>query len=412
MNLDLKTKFVPMKSLYVGLIICSLLTACTNTSKFDVDKQINYCVYKATKTLNNMPDTYSQLPRNIKNGSNNWNYVGIKDWTSGFWPGILWYIYEYTDDNNIKAKADSFTMALQPLIYQKPENHDLGFMIYNSFGNGYRLTQNGKYKENVLKASDLLATLYNSKVGTILSWPEMVTKKGWPHNTIIDNMMNLEMLFWAAENGENKSLFQLADTHAETTLKNHFRSDFSTYHVVVYDTISGLKIKGVTHQGFSDSSMWARGQAWSIYGFTLCYRETKKMEYLDLAKKAAKLYLKRLPDDYIPFWDFDAPDIPNAPKDASAAAITASALLEIYQIIDNNEDSKEYFDAAEKMLVTLSSPKYLSGNKNQAFLMHSTGHKPNNSEVDASIIYADYYYLEALLRMKKIQEGKSIYENF
>jgi unsaturated chondroitin disaccharide hydrolase len=224
-------------------------------------------------------------------------------------------------------------------------------------------------------------------------------------------MMNLEMLFWASQNSENKSLYQIADNHAQTTSKNQFRPDFSCYHVVVYDTLTGKKIKGVTHQGYSDSSMWARGQAWAIYGFTMCYRETRRTGYLDLAENAADVYLKRLPEDAVPYWDFDAPGIPNAPKDASAAGIAASALLELSVLNTDNAVAAKYFGAALRMLKSLSSDGYLSRSANPAFLLHSTGHKPNNSEIDASIIYADYYYLEALIRLKKIQEGKSIYEN-
>ena len=399
-----------MRYLITIIFTLSIITGCTG--KFDADHYLNYCYEKVKRTLNELDSTgYKKFPRSIEHGKSEWHTVDYNDWTSGFWPGILWETYEYTHDENIKAKADSFTMAMEPVTHHKAETHDLGFMVFTSFGNGYRLTQNLEYKKDILQASDSLATLFNPKVGTILSWPGMVKKMGWPHNTIIDNMMNLEMLFWASHNGENRQLYNIADTHAETTLKNQFRPDFSCYHVVVYDTVTGKKIKGVTHQGYSDNSMWARGQAWAIYGFTMSYRETHKKEYLNLVRKAAEIYLKRLPSDLVPYWDFDCPDIPNTSRDVSASAITASALLELSVIDDNKEEGKHYFDVAKKMLISLSSDKYLSGDKNSAFLLHSTGHKPNNSEVDVSIIYTDYYYLEALMRYKKIQEGRSIYDN-
>lgn len=223
-------------------------------------------------------------------------------------------------------------------------------------------------------------------------------------------MMNLELLFWTSKNGGTQSLYNMAVRHAETTMNNHFRPDYSSYHVIVYDS-TGPKIKGLTHQGYSDSSMWARGQAWGIYGYTLTYRETKKPEFLDLAQKLADIFIKRLPADHIPYWDFDAPGLPNEPKDASAAAIAASAMLEMSILIEDKAIAEKYRDVATNILTSLSSDAYLSGQKNRAFLLHSVGSKPHNSEIDVSIIYADYYYIEALLRLKKIQEGKSIYEN-
>ena len=219
-------------------------------------------------------------------------------------------------------------------------------------------------------------------------------------------MINLELLFWASKNGGGKRLYDIAEKHAETTMNNQFRDDYSSYHVVVYDTATGKKIKGITHQGYSDSSMWARGQAWAIYGFTMVYRETKEKRFLDFAEKVSDVYLKQLPDDLIPYWDFNAPDIPNAPRDASAAAVTASALLELSTFVNDKAKSAAYRGKAEKMLENLSSQKYQGGNINNAFLLHSTGRKPKGGEIDASIIYTDYYYMEALLRLRKMENAK------
>jgi unsaturated chondroitin disaccharide hydrolase len=283
--------------------------------------------------------------------------------------------------------------------------------MYTSYGNGYRLTHNPAYKTILLRAADTLARLFNPKVGTILSWPRSVPRVDWPlrHNTIMDNMMNLELLFWASKNGGGKNLYDIAVNHATTTMKNQFRPDYSSYHVVVYDTATGKKVKAITHQGYSDSSMWARGQAWAIYGYTMAYRETKDEKFLDFAQKVTDVYLKRLPEDFIPYWDFDDPALPNAPRDASAACIVASALLELSTFVKNENKAELYRDKAEAMLKELSD-HYQSGDANDAFLLHSTGHKPAGSEVNASIIYADYYYIEALLRAKKLSEGKRIYD--
>jgi unsaturated chondroitin disaccharide hydrolase len=396
----------------IGLfvILAFVINASAQQKAFNVDRQLNYCIRQAKKTLA-ATCSVSMSPRNIPKGEQHWKYSSIHDWTSGFWPGILWYLYQNTHYQQWKAGADSFTRALTPDAYGPHFDHDLGFMLYNSFGNGFRLTKNPDYKKVLLAGADSLATLFNPKVGTILSWPSMVKKMGWPHNTIIDNMMNLQLLFWAAKNSGGKQLYDIAVAHATTTMKNHFRPDYSSYHVVVYDTTTGKVLKRITHQGYSDSSMWARGQSWAIYGFTMCYRETKMQKFLDFAQKVADVYLERLPKDLIPYWDFNDPAIPNAPRDASAAAITASALLELSTFVQDKDKAKSYRDKAERMLAELSTAKYQSRNINSAFLLHSTGNKPAGDEIDASIIYADYYYMEALLRLKKLEEGKSIYAN-
>ncbi|PIF59696.1 glycoside hydrolase family 88 protein [Flavobacterium sp. 2] len=366
---------------------------------FDIKKQLDYCQVQALKTLKVIPNN-GTLPRTVPNGSKEWNFVNYKDWTSGFWPGELWYLYETTKDKKWEKEADKFTRLLTPLSVSKAADHDLGFQIFNSFGNGYRLTKNPAYKEIILKTADTLATLFNPKVGTIQSWPH---NKMGGHNTIIDNMMNLEMLFWASKNGGNKKLYDIAVKHAETTMNNHFRPDYTSYHVVIYDPKTGKKIKGQTAQGYSNESMWARGQAWAIYGFTMVYRETKDPKFLDFAHKITRVYLDKLTtEDLIPYWDFNAPNIPNEPRDASAAAIVSSALLELSSYTKDPILKKEYLTKAKKMIVSLSD-NYQSHDVNSAFLLHSTGHKPADSEVDCSINYADYYYLEALLRLQKIK---------
>lgn len=406
-----KTVYTMVQRLSIA-VICVLLLSFSGGCYFkkaddlgwEVDRQLGYCEEQAVKTLEQLPER-EKIPRNIPAGNNKWRFVEYKDWTSGFWPGILWYLYEYTGEEKWKEEADRFSRYLEPLSRQPATDHDLGFQVFNSLGNGYRLTENPEYKEIILRTADTLATLYNPAVGTILSWPREVPNMEWPqHNTIIDNMINLEMLFWASKHGGHPELYDIAEQHARTTMQNHFREDFSVYHAVVYDTLTGKRIKAVTHQGHADESMWARGQAWAIYGYTMVYRETGKTEFLDFARKVTRAYLDRLPDDLIPYWDFDAPGIPNEPRDASAAAIVASALVELSGYTDKEELSQEYLDKAEAMLKELSGGNYRSGNKNSAFLLHSTGHKPNRSEVDHSIIYADYYYIEALVRLKKLRE--------
>ena len=392
-----------------------MLSACASTpaSQIDVDKTLHYCDVQIHKTLNSLHQAdsmdYTMMPRNILQGETKWNLrkATKEEWTAGFWPGVLWYDYEATGNDSIKEEADKFTRSLGFLAEIPAYDHDLGFLVFCSYGNGYRLTGNEEYKKVILAVSDTLATLYKPAVGAILSWPRNVEMFGG-HNTIMDNMINLEMLFWAAKNGGNKNLYDIAVAHADKTMENQFREDYTSYHVAVYDTITGECINRCTHQGYADNSMWARGQAWAIYGYTVVYRETKEPKYLDFAKKVAQVYLDRLPEDYIHNWDFRAPVIPNATSDASAACVVASALLELSTFY-TGEQADKYKNAAIKMLVSLDSDKYRAGETNHSLLLHSTGHWPNKSEIDASIIYADYYYMEALLRLKKINEGKSIY---
>lgn len=403
-----------MHNYFLKFLILTFLLLTVRASEaqnLNISKQLNYCAKQANKTLQNIPVGLDNLPRSVAAGSSTWHYVNYHDWCSGFWPGILWELYVGTHDSRWKKAAERYTEELKPLVEQKGFDHDLGFMVFNSYGKGYLSTGNKLYKQVTLRAADSLATLFNPKIGTILSWPGQVKRMNWPHNTIIDNMMNLELLFWASKEGGGKRLYNIAVQHALTTMKNHFRSDYSAYHVVVYDTISGRKIKGLTHQGYADSSMWARGQSWAIYGFTMCYRETHRQEFLAFAQKVADVYLKRLPKDLIPFWDFDDPKIPLVSRDASAAAITASALLELSSFVKDRRKAQLYRHKAEQMLQKLSTEQYLSANTNSAFLLHSTGHRPAGSEIDASIIYADYYYLEALLRLKRLQQSKPIITN-
>ncbi len=385
-----------------------ILAACDRPDDNELSAALDYCVGQVRKTVQSLPADSARIPRSIAYGKTEWRFVNYRDWTSGFWPGILWYTYEYTQDTLWKQQARRYSQALFPLVDSAAIDHDLGFQVFTSIGNGYRLTGDTMYRTVLLRAADTLAKLFNPKTGTILSWPRDVPGVDWPlrHNTIMDNMINLELLFWAAKQGGNKELYNIALKHAETTMLNHFRPDFTSYHVVVYDTATGKKIKGITHQGYSDSSMWARGQSWAIYGFTMVYRETNDKRFLNFVQQVTDVYLKKLPADHIPYWDFNAPDIPAAPRDASAAAVTASALLELSTFVPDTTKAAYYRQQAREMLQSLSTARYQSRQLNNALLLHSTGHKPNGGEIDASIIYADYYYLEALLRLKKITAGK------
>lgn len=404
------------KNLLVGIGLC-LLSACSGTDKnLDADKALDYCDAQVHRTLTELREKgngsidYTMMPRNIMDSLTTWHCrkVDKEEWCGGFWPGILWYDYEYTHDPKLKEEAKKFTASLKFLSEIPAYDHDLGFLVFCSYGNGYRLTKDPAYKQIIINTADSLSALFNPRVGTMLSWPQNVEMFGG-HNTIMDNMINLEMLFWAAKNGGNPYLFDIAVSHADKTMKYHFRPDYTSYHVAVYDTLTGDFIKGVTHQGYTDDSMWARGQAWAVYGYTVVYRETKDPRYLDFVQKVTDVYLQNLPEDYVPYWDFNDPSIPDAPRDASAACVVASALLELSGYLPAGKGA-EYKNAAVKMLATLSSGQYQCGKSKPAFLLHSTGHWPAGSEIDASIIYADYYYIEALLRLKRLNENRPVIE--
>lgn len=339
--------------------------------------------------------------------------VPAKDWTSGFFPGVLWFLYEFTGDKKWEEQARTFTAQLEKEKLNAG-THDMGFKIYCSFGTGFRLTNDPAYREIIIQSAKTLSTRFKAIVGCIRSWDH--NKDKWQCPVIIDNMMNLELLFAATRLTGDSSFYKIAVSHANTTLKNHFRADFSSYHVIDYDTITGNVLKKNTHQGFSHESAWARGQVWGLYGYTLCYRETKDPKYLRQAENIARFILNHpnLPKDLIPYWDFNAPNIPAEPRDASAAAIMASALYELSQY---SGKGKYYTKIAGQILKNLTTGYRSAIGENRGFILaHSTGSKPMNSEVDVPLNYADYYYLEALLRSGKLgrkllaEEKKSPFE--
>ena len=377
----------------VGLLLAA---ACARPASL-ADEALDYCVKKVTGVQERLGADYGESPRNIAPGDCRWNLTPVcqENWTMGFWPGILWYAYEASGDAALETAARGYTEALDFIARQPAYDHDIGFIMFPSFGNGFRLTGDPAYKEAVLATAERLAALFNPAVGTILSWPREVPNFGG-HNTIMDNMLNLETLFWAAENGGDPAWKDIAITHADTTMRYNFRPDGTSYHVAVYDAETGAYQYSCTHQGYADDSMWARGQAWGIYGYTMVYRFTREPRFLEFAQKIADVYLARLPEDKVPYWDFCDPEIPNASKDASAAAVVASALLELSTYTDG-----KYRADAEAMLRSLYE-NYRAPEGCDSFLLHSTGHHPAGKEIDYSIVYADYYFIEALLRLKNL----------
>ncbi len=392
-----KTKM--LKPLMVLAFSQVLMWSCCDKSELDPNAALDHSVDKVQQVLPKLTE-YNMYPRCVEDGEKEWHTVGVDDWCSGFWPGVLWYAYEQSGDEKIKEKAELFNAPLKKIAFSPAYDHDIGFQLYCSYGNGYRLTGNPEYKKILLAAADTLATLYNPNVGTIWSWPR---KKEYPYNTIIDNMMNLELLFWASKNGGSQKLHDIAVSHAKVTMENIVRPDYSAYHLGSFDDQTGEFLRGVAHQGYKDNSMWARGQTWGIYGFAIAYRESKVEEFLETSIKMTDKFLERLPEDGIPYWDFDAPVTDSTPKDASAAAVAACGMLELYYLVDDDQLKTKYYNASVQLLSLLTTDTYLSKEKNDAILLRSTGHMPKNSEVEVPIVYADYYYMEALLKLKKIQ---------
>lgn len=333
------------------------------------------------------------FPRSWKDGK--FKTADIYDWTSGFFPGSLWLGYRLTGDEKLKNAALAYTARLHDVQYYKG-THDLGFMMFCSYGRQYEALGDDESAAAIVESARSLISRADERIGLIRSWDF----GEWNYPVIIDNMMNLEMLFWASRHTGDPVYRDVAVRHADITMQNHFREDCSSYHVVSYNDDGTVESKG-TFQGYSDSSSWARGQAWGLYGYTMCFRETGDRRYLDHAEKIAALVMNHpnTPEDRIPYWDYNAPDIPDAPRDASAAAVMSSALFELSTFAEG-ELAQSYFDYAERLLLALCSDDYLAAKgENGGFIIkHCVGHLPANSEIDTPLNYADYYYLEAIAR--------------
>lgn len=397
------------KKIITGIIAIGgcIMIACAQNIKLanvfaDAEKQTNVMLQEITKARTINADLVS--PCTLNKGE--LKLVTSRDWRSGFFPGELWFLYEYTRNNEWKQQAENFTANIER---EKTNGgtHDMGFKVYCSFGTGFRLTNDPHYKDVIIQSAKTLATRFRPITGTIRSWDHSTDK--WAYPVIIDNMMNLELLFAATQLTGDSSFYKIAVTHANTTMKNHYRPDNSSYHVVGYDSLTGKVIKKSTHQGYADESAWSRGQSWGLYGYTMCYRFSKDKKYLEQAEKIAAFILNHpnMPKDLVPYWDFNAPNIPNEERDASAAAILASGL---YELSTYSKNAKFYRQKADRIIESLTNNyRSLIGENKGFILLHSTGSRPSNSDVDVPLSYAEYYYLEALLRLKKLKKSKSIF---
>lgn len=364
--------------------------------KQTVDSALSFSVRQYKHMMAALPD--GRLPRTTaKDGT--LMTAESRWWTSGFYPGTLWYLYEYSKDPQILEEANKRLQLLEKEQYNR-QTHDLGFMMFNSYGNALRIAPQAAYRDILLNSARSLASRFNNNVNCIRSWDH----GNWQFPVIIDNMMNLELLTWATRQTGDSTYYNIAVKHANTTLLHHFRKDFSTWHVIDYDTLTGKPVAKKTFQGAADSSAWARGQTWALYGYTMMYRETRNPRYLQQAVAVAAFLLHHpaLPKDKIPYWDFDAADIPHAYRDASAAAVMASALLELSTLVKGKQ-SDTYWKTAEQIIAGLSSDTYRAkeGENNNFILMKSVGSLPHGVEINVPLSYADYYYVEALMRYRQ-----------
>lgn len=338
----------------------------------------------------------TKIPYTVKDGQI--SGVQPSSWVSGFFPGTMWYLYEYSGEEFWREKAEHYTTMLEDQQYNRG-THDLGFMMYCSYGNGYRLDEKPEYKKVLMNSAESLCSRYSEKTGVIRSWDFA----GWweEYPVIIDNMMNLELLMWAARESGDEKYKDIALDHTQNTMEEHYRDDYSCYHVVDYDTINGKVLGRGTLQGYSDSSSWARGQAWGLYGFTMMCRETGDEDFLGFTEKVAGYLISQMGEDPVPLWDYSVPDPAVEENDASAGAIQASAYIQLYELTGD----EKYVDAAKALLLRLSAEDYFaSSNENGGFLLkHSVGYKPAGLGIDVPLSYTDYYYVEALINLLKIE---------
>lgn len=408
-----------MKPLLCFVVAAGLTAYTTFTEKDFISSNTGFAQRQLTHMLKETASRDSlAFPRTTDNAGK-MTTTSMYDWTPGFFPGSLWYAYELTKDPAIQQQAVRWTEKLEPLQHFT-QHHDLGFMMYCSYGNAYRLTGNDAYRDILVQGACSLSTRYNPVTKSIKSWNAFKSWHGeqlYRYPVIIDNLMNLELLFFASKVTGDTSFRHIAVNHAETAMRNQIRPDYSSYHVVCYDTTNGKVLARETAQGYADNSTWARGQAWGIYGFTMIYRETHDPRFLKTAAGMADWFLnsKNLPKDKVPYWDFNAQEKGYTPgvrsnalhvktkyRDVSAAAIVASALFELSDYVDAAKGAR-YRQAAIDMLHVLGSPAYRApeGANGNFILMHSVGSIPHNNEIDVPLVYADYYFMEALQRYKK-----------
>ena len=345
-----------------------------------------------------------RIPRGFDIKQKKMTFDPIYGWRTGHFPGSLWLLHEATGDSHFRDRAVVWTELLEP-NRNLDWHHDVGFIIMCSFGNARRLLNTDRYDAIILDSAKALSRRFSDRLGVIRSWGKIEDQKDFL--VIPDNMMNLELLTAAGRLSGEKRLADVARSHADVTMKNHFRADGGTYHVLNYSQKDGRVQEIRRGQGASCFTAWSRGQGWAIYGYTMMYRETGKKAYLDFAQKVTDFAINHpnMPEDGIPYWDFGAP---GEERDSSAGAVMAAGLVELSRYVDACK-GRRYLSFAAKQLLSLASPAYFSvGDEVGHYLLkHGVGNKPKDSEVDVVLNYGDYYFLEALIRFRNLIGLKS-----
>ena len=405
------------KKLGIAIALVCLVASCDDVPKPEKEKQevavvdtitlekkidetlklgvAQYEYLAKTVTTGKYPKTYHEKEDKLETSDSGW-------WCSGFYPGTMLYLNSMFPSEILQQEVDSVLNDLQKEKYNK-STHDLGFMMFCSFGNALKFNPKEEYKEILMTSAESLASRYKNSVRAIRSWDNAPWNFAGDGDfvVIIDNMMNLELLFWATKYSDNRGYMSAAVNHANTTMNNHFRPDYSSYHEVIYNEKTGKAKLKITNQGAADDSSWARGQGWGLYGYTVMYRETQDKKYLEFAQHIADYILNHpnLPKDKIPYWDFNAPGIPDALRDSSAASLMASALLEL-STFSEGDKKQFYYSNAKQILQSLLTPEYIAkeGENGGFILKHGVGNMPNGTEIDTPLSYGDYYLVEAMLR--------------
>jgi unsaturated chondroitin disaccharide hydrolase len=383
----------------VVVVIAVLTSGCRPTdTPFDrlVRDDVAYAGNRVSATESSVPA--SAYPQET-DASGAWKTTLPAIWTSGFQAGLDWELYQATGSPYWRALAQTRQAGVESQDVNTSD-HDIGFKIFDSFGNGLRLTGDPSSKSVLLTAADHLATLYDPDVGCLLSWGDPKTD----FKVVIDSVMNLELLLWASKHGRSTTLRDIALSHARHLQTDHVRADGSTFHAVWYNPTTGAILKQGTIQGNRDASTWSRGQAWAVHGFTMMYRETGDASFLATARSTADWWLAHVPHDMVPYWDFDFTDGSSEPRDSSAAAIAASGLLELARLDPDSARASRYQAGAVATLTSLSSSAYRSdGTGSQAILLHGTRYKNDHpGDFDTGLIFGDYYFMEALLRLRSL----------
>ena len=365
---------------------------------------IEQAISKVLKKIDIMMERFGERFPFCASENGKYEVIENIEWTTGFWTGMLHLAYEYTGNEKYRALADKHVLSFKERIERKGkdvQHHDLGFLYTLSCIAAYKVYGNETAKKAALEAADFLCTRYLKNAGIIQAWGDLNDPEQ-QGRMIIDCNLNLPLLYWASETTGNGEYKKIAYTHVKNAQKYIIREDASTFHTFYMDVETGKPKFGKTHQGKSDDSCWARGQAWGVYGFMLSYAYTKDVSLLETVEKLTAYFLNRLPDDLIPYWDLSITNGSDEPRDSSSAAIVVCGLLELLKYLPLTDEKRGFYENVVYAMVKNMNELYVSTNIGEdGVLAHSTYALPQGKGIDEFCSWGDYYYFEALMRMYK-----------